>query len=80
VLAALAVSLLLVGIAALGARVASGTATLAPPLLSRQPCVIMLALVPSAVAFLGFRAAGRMRSAWLAASSPDGFRARRSSG
>jgi beta-lactamase regulating signal transducer with metallopeptidase domain len=77
-LAALTVSALLAGIAALGSRFASGTVTLAPPLLSRQPCVIMLALVPAAVSFLGLRAVGRMRAAWLAASLRDDFRGPRS--
>jgi hypothetical protein len=37
---------LLVGVAALAARVARGSATLAPPLLSRQPCILTLALIP----------------------------------
>jgi hypothetical protein len=37
---------LLVALAALAGRVASGSATLALPVLSRQPCVVMLALTP----------------------------------
>jgi hypothetical protein len=69
---------LLAGVAALGSRVASGSATLALPLLSRQPCVIMLALVPAGVGFLGLRAAGRMRAAWRAASSRERFQGPRS--
>lgn len=77
-LAALFVFALVAGVAALGSRFASGTATLAPPLLSRQPCVIMLALVPAGVGFLGLRAAGRMRAAWLAASSRERFQGPRS--
>lgn len=72
-LAALLVIALLAGIAVLASRVASGTATLALPLLSRQPCVIVLALVPAGVGFLGLRAAGRMRAAWRAASSREHF-------
>jgi Zn-dependent protease with chaperone function len=44
--AALAVVSLLLAIAALAGRVASGSATLAPPFLSRQPCVVVLALIP----------------------------------
>ncbi|HYB27159.1 MAG TPA: M56 family metallopeptidase [Solirubrobacteraceae bacterium] len=47
---ALSVIGLLVALAALGGRVASGSATLAPPLLSHQPCVVMLALIPGLVA------------------------------
>jgi Zn-dependent protease with chaperone function len=77
-LASLFVFALVAGIAVLGSRFASGTATLAPPLLSRQPCVIMLALVPAGAGFLGLRAAGRMRAAWLAASSRERFRGPRS--
>lgn len=45
--AALAFGGLLVGIAALAARVARGSATLAPPFLSGQPCILMLALIPA---------------------------------
>jgi Zn-dependent protease with chaperone function len=77
-LASLSVFALVAGTAVLGSRFASGTATLAPPLLSRQPCVIMLALVPAGVGFLGLRAAGRMRAAWLAASSRERCRGPRS--
>jgi Zn-dependent protease with chaperone function len=40
---------LLVTVAALAGRVASGSATLAPPFLSRQPCIVMLALIPTLV-------------------------------
>jgi hypothetical protein len=43
---AIALVALLVGVAALAARVARGSATLAPPLLSGQPCILMLALIP----------------------------------
>jgi Zn-dependent protease with chaperone function len=48
---ALAVVSLLLAIAALASRVASGSATLAPPLLSRQPCVVVLALIPILLGF-----------------------------
>jgi peptidase M48-like protein len=37
----------LVGIAVLAGQLASGSATLAPPFLSRQPCVIVLATIPA---------------------------------
>jgi Zn-dependent protease with chaperone function len=77
-LMALFVFALLAGVAALGSQFASGSATLALPLLSRQPCVIMLALVPAGVGFLGLRAAGRMRAAWRAASLRERFQGPRS--
>jgi hypothetical protein len=38
---------LLVAAGVLAGRVASGSATLAPPFLSRQPCVVMLAAIPA---------------------------------
>jgi hypothetical protein len=37
----------MLGLAVLAGRVASGSATLAPPFLSGQPCVVVLALVPA---------------------------------
>jgi hypothetical protein len=77
-LLALFVFALLAGVAVVGSRLASGTATLALPLLSRQPCVIMLALVPAGIGFLGLRAVGRMRAAWRAASSRERFQGPRS--
>jgi beta-lactamase regulating signal transducer with metallopeptidase domain len=80
VAAALAVTALLAAAAALVAQFASGSATLAAPFLSSRPCVIMLALVPAAVAFLGLRAVGRMRGSWPIASSRERFRDPRSDG
>src|SRR5690348_15819526 len=44
VLAALA---LIGAVAVLASQVASGSATLAPPFLSNQPCVVMLGLIPA---------------------------------
>jgi hypothetical protein len=79
-IAGLAASALLAAVAALAARFASGTATLAPPFLSSRPCVTMLAIILAAVAFLGLRAAVRMRAGWLTVSSRDSFRAWRSGG
>jgi hypothetical protein len=38
---------LLVGVAVLAGAVASGSASLAPPFLSRQPCIVVLALIPT---------------------------------
>jgi hypothetical protein len=69
---------LLAATAALAAQVASGTVTLAPPFLSRQPCVVVLALVPAGVALLALRQRARMRARWLTASSRDSSPARRS--
>lgn len=43
---------LLVAVALLAARVAAGEATLAPPLLSAQPCVVVLAALTAAVGLL----------------------------
>lgn len=48
--AAAAVIILLAGVAVLAGRVATGSATLAPPFLSSQPCVLALAAIPGAVA------------------------------
>jgi len=79
-LAALTVTAVLAGVAALAARFASGTATLAVPFLSRQPCVIVLALLPAGAAFLGLRRVARMRAAWHTSSSPDAFLDPRSTG
>jgi Zn-dependent protease with chaperone function len=43
---------LLVAVAVLAGRLASGTATLAPPFLSSQPCVLALAAIPVAAALV----------------------------
>jgi Zn-dependent protease with chaperone function len=43
----------LVTLAVLAAETARGSATLAPPLVSAQPCIVMLALVPAGVALIG---------------------------
>jgi Zn-dependent protease with chaperone function len=77
-LAAAAGVALLAATAALTAQVASGTVTLAPPFLSRQPCVVVLALVPAAVALLALRQRARIRARWLTASSRDSSPAQRS--
>jgi hypothetical protein len=60
--AAILVLALLVTVAILVGREAAGSASLAAPFLSAQPCVLMLALIPGA---LGIGAAG-MRRVWLA--------------
>jgi hypothetical protein len=43
---------LLGAVGVLAGRVASGSATLAPPFLSRQPCVVMLAMLPALVVLI----------------------------
>lgn len=45
--------------AVLAGALASGSATLAPPFLSAQPCVLVLALIPTAVALLAVGVARR---------------------
>ncbi len=61
--AAVGVLALLVTVAVLAGRVASGSATLALPFLSRQPCILVLAVIPAALgviaASLGRRLAVR---------------------
>jgi hypothetical protein len=64
-LATTGVLALLVTVAVLAERVASGSATLAPPFLARQPCIVVLAAI---LAMLGVLAANdgrrfRLRSA-----------------
>jgi BlaR1 peptidase M56 len=49
---------LLGAVGVLAGRVAAGSATLAPPFLSRQPCVVVLAMIP---ALLGLVAVGLRR-------------------
>jgi len=54
---ALCVLGLLAAVGVLAGRIAAGSATLAPPFLSRQPCVAMLATIPALLGFvmLGLR-------------------------
>jgi Zn-dependent protease with chaperone function len=62
-LGALTVLLALLAVAVLAGQAAAGSATLAPPLLSRQPCVTMLALIPALGGWAAVRAArSRARS------------------
>jgi hypothetical protein len=42
----------LIAVTLLAGHLASGSATLAPPFLSRQPCVVVLAAIPSALGIL----------------------------
>jgi beta-lactamase regulating signal transducer with metallopeptidase domain len=53
--ASLALLAVLVTLAILVGREAAGSATLAPPFLSAQPCIVMLALVPCGVSLLAAR-------------------------
>jgi Zn-dependent protease with chaperone function len=52
-LATAAVLSLLITVAVLAARVAAGSATLAPPFLSSQPCIAVMAMIPAAAGFAG---------------------------
>jgi Zn-dependent protease with chaperone function len=62
-LAAGAVILLLLAVAFLAGQVAIGSATLAPPFLSRQPCVMALALVFALLALFAANCTRRVRAA-----------------
>ena len=58
---AASVLVLLVAIAVLAGRVASGSATLALPFLSHQPCIIVLAAIPTGLGVLGVNYCRRPR-------------------
>ena len=60
-LAALALIALLAGVAVLAGREAQGSASLAPPFLSAQPCIVMLALIPAGLVLAGVAIAWRWR-------------------
>jgi hypothetical protein len=59
--AAAGVLALLVTVAVLAGRVASGSATLALPFLSRQPCILVLAVIPPALGVLAANLGRRFR-------------------
>jgi hypothetical protein len=59
--AALALLALVVTLAILVGREAAGSATLEPPFLSAQPCVVMLALIPCVAAAIALRVARALR-------------------
>jgi BlaR1 peptidase M56 len=59
---ALAVIALIAAVALLAGQVASGSATLAPPFLSSQPCVVMLAMIPATLGLIAFWLAARRRA------------------
>jgi Zn-dependent protease with chaperone function len=52
-LATAAVLSLLITVAVLAAHVAAGSATLAPPFLSSQPCIAVMAMIPAAAGLTG---------------------------
>jgi len=58
---AAAVSALVVAVGVLAGQLAAGTATLAPPFISRQPCVVVLALIPCGLALAAARVALTVR-------------------
>jgi hypothetical protein len=58
---AASVLLLLVAVAVLAGRVASGSATLALPFLSHQPCIVVLAAIPTGLGVLGVNYRRRLR-------------------
>jgi Zn-dependent protease with chaperone function len=61
-LAAVSVLVLLVAIAVLAGRVANGSATLALPFLSHQPCIVVLAAIPATLGVLGTNYRRRLRA------------------
>jgi Zn-dependent protease with chaperone function len=61
-MAAAALIALLVAVAALAGQLAVGSTTLAPPLLSSRPCVVVLAAIPAVVGLVALRL--RRRAVW----------------
>ena len=61
-LATAAILSLLITVAVLAAHVASGSATLAPPFLSGQPCIAVLAMIPAAAGLTGLAYARARRA------------------
>jgi hypothetical protein len=55
---------LFVGIGMLAGRGATGSATLAPPLLSHRPCIVVVAMIPTIFGLVALRRR-RRRSAWV---------------
>jgi beta-lactamase regulating signal transducer with metallopeptidase domain len=53
---------LLIAVVVLAGQTAFGAATLAPPFLSRQACVVVLALIPAALGLASVRLARTVRS------------------
>jgi hypothetical protein len=59
-LAAASVALVVVGVAVLAGQVAAGSATLAPPFLSSQPCVVVLAMIPAGLGLVAVQVLRRL--------------------
>jgi hypothetical protein len=59
--AALALLALVVTLAVLVGREAAGSATLEPPFLSAQPCIVVLALIPCAAGLIALRVGRAVR-------------------
>ena len=59
-LAGLSVLALITAFAVLAGQVASGSATLAAPFLSSQPCIVVLAMIPAALSLIVLQLAGRV--------------------
>ena len=72
-LAATSVLVLFVAVAVLAGRAASGSATLALPFLSQQPCIIVLAAIPTVLGVLvaNYRRRPRPRAVLSVSSSPE---------
>jgi hypothetical protein len=68
--AAVAVLAIVVTLAILVGREAAGAATLAPPFLSVQPCIVMLALVPCGVGIIAVLGVGRIQRRRGRAAAP----------
>ena len=69
-LAAASALVLLVAVAVLAGQVASGSATLALPFLSHQPCVVVLAAIPAVLGVLGANYRRRLRARPASAVAP----------
>jgi hypothetical protein len=69
-LAAASVILLLVAVAVLAGQLATGSATLAFPFLSHQPCVLVLAAIPAALGVLGVNYRRRARPTPASGAAP----------
>lgn len=52
---AIAVLALIATVAVLAGQIASGSATLAPPFLSSQPCIVILAMIPATIGLIVLR-------------------------
>jgi hypothetical protein len=61
---------LVVAVTVLAGRLASGSATLAPPFLSRQPCIVVLAAIPAILGILATICRRRVRTPPAPSASP----------